>query len=1088
MSNRPRTCAPLSCAMVVAVSLSWSLGAPASALEPVLVRNLDFGSGDSSPCEFVALGGIQVFAATNSSGRELWRTDGTYLGTQRIKDIWPSGSSSSNPHTFFVFTSGIFGEIALFVANDGSTGNELWRTDGTLAGTQRVADLRAGGSTSHSNPSDFVLVPAEGRVYFKAFDGTEVHLYRTDGLNTTQVSSLSIGGNRVVAHLPGYIFLAAVNPPTGHEELFRIDLSDDSTQVVAILDASEGSGPSQLTTIGSSIYMDAYTPATGREPYVTDGSIGNLVALGDLKLGPQSSFSSSFTSFAGAVYFANGAGLGRTLGTPATTSVVTTGFSVSGPLVDTGSRLYFSHFVVGQGAEPYVTDGTNVALVEDIHPGVDSSHSSWQAASIGGTLVFQADDGVHGIEAWQSTDGTAPNTDLLADLEPDGASSGAECFRDFASYGLMGAKQTPFGKELFALVDTAADFGDAPDTYGTALAGDGARHALGSGLYLGATVDAELDRPYDLGALADDSEGFDDEDGIAFEQTNGYGFLGIGDAVAVDVTSSGAGTLDAWVDFNRDGDFGDAGEKVTFAGGGSVSTGLNAMTFTVPATASAGVSYARFRLSSAGVAEPTGAAPDGEVEDHYVTLGELDFGDAPDPSYPTLRASDGARHGLVQGPILGTSIDADADGLPTTGATGDDTGGSDDEDGVTLSALLPGQMADVLVQVTDWSGAEEGGGAPGALNAWIDFNRDGDWNDAGEQVAQDQGMSFGSNLLQVAVPADASPGTTVARFRLSNTSGLTPFGPASDGEVEDHPALITTVQADLHITTSDHQSTAVPGGQVTYTIVASNPSGPDNAPGSTVVDVFPSEIVSCSIGCTAAGGSSCPVGGGATLRNLGSGPAIDDQVDLPVGGSVTFVATCDIDTSATGTLTNTATVSVPGTMGDPNLGNNSATDADTLAPEGDLSISKTDGVSAVVPPAVLVYTIVVENPGPSDVFAAQVEDTFPAEVTNVEWLCSGAGGGSCAADGFGDIDESVDVPAGGSVTFTAIADTVGDPGDSAVNTATVSPPVGFTDPVPSNNSATDVTVYAIFLDGFESGDTTAWDAVVGGSGLGDVPE
>lgn len=1082
MSNHPLSCAQLCCAMVAAVSLPGSFAAPAAALEPVLVRNLDFGSGDSSPCDFVDLGGFQVFAAADSRGRELWRTDGTYLGTQRIKDIWPSGSSSSGPHNFFVFTSGIFGQIALFVANDGSTGNELWRTDGTLAGTQRVVDLRAGGATSHSNPSNFVFVPEDGRVYFKAFNGTAVHLYRTDGLNTTLVSSLSISGNRVVAHLPGYIFLAAINPANDHHELFRIDLSDNSAQVVATLNASEGSYPSELTTIGSLLYLEAYTPATGREPYVTDGSIGNLVALGDLKPGPQSSFSSSFTSFAGAVYFANGVGLVKTQGTAATTSVVTTGLSAAGPLIDTGSLLYFSHFVVGLGAEPHVTDGTNVGLVEDVQPGAGSSFSTWQAASIGGTLVFQADDGVHGIEAWQSTDGTAPNTDLLADLEPGGASSGAECFRDFASYGLMGAEQTPFGKELFALVDTAEDFGDAPDSYGTALTGDGPRHALGSGLYLGATVDAELDRPYDLGALADDGEGFDDEDGIAFG--TGSAFLGIGDAVTVEVTASGTGTLDAWVDFNRDGDFTDPGEKVSFSGGGSVSAGVNAMTFTVPASALPGTSYARFRLSSAGVADPIGAAPDGEVEDYLVVLAEPDFGDAPDPGYPTLRSSDGARHGLVPGPILGTSIDAEADGNPSSGATGDDIDGSDDEDGVTLSALVPGQMAVLLVEVTDWSGPEKGGGAPGVLNAWIDFNRDGDWDDAGEQVAQDHGMGFGNNVLEVAVPADASLGTTVARFRLSTTSGLSPFGSAPDGEVEDHAALITAVQADLQITKTDGQSAAVPGGQVTYTIVASNPSGPNDAFGVRVADLFPSEIVSCSIGCTAAGGASCPVGGGIAPGKLGEGPEIDELVDLPVGGSVTFVATCDIDASASGTLTNTATVSVPATMGDPNLGNNSATDADDLIPEGDLAISKTDGVSAVVHPAVLVYTIVVENPGPSDAFGAQVLDAFPPELANVEWLCVGAGGGSCADDGLGDIDESVDIPAGGSVTFTAIADTAGDPGDVATNTATVSPPGGFSDPAAANNSATDVTVYAIFLDGFESGDFSAWNAVVGGVGPG----
>ncbi len=106
----------------------------------------------------------------------------------------------------------------------------------------------------------------------------------------------------------------------------------------------------------------------------------------------------------------------------------------------------------------------------------------------------------------------------------------------------------------------------------------------------------------------------------------------------------------------------------------------------------------------------------------------VDYGDAPSP-YPTLLASNGARHTLLPTgvPILGLIVDADTDGQPNTAATGDDLlDGLDDEDGVTFVAdLFPGTTAPI--QVAGTAGAK--------LNAWIDFNDNGVWTDAGEAIA-----------------------------------------------------------------------------------------------------------------------------------------------------------------------------------------------------------------------------------------------------------------------------------------------------------------------------------------------------------------
>ncbi len=248
--------------------------------------------------------------------------------------------------------------------------------------------------------------------------------------------------------------------------------------------------------------------------------------------------------------------------------------------------------------------------------------------------------------------------------------------------------------------------------------------------------------------------------------------------------------------------------------------------------------------------------------------------------------------------------------------------------------------------------------------------------------------------------------------------------------------------ADLAITKTDGVATAIPGGSVTYTITASN-AGPDPVAGGTVADTFPA-ILTCTWTCVGAGGGTCTAAGSGN---------ISDTVNLPAGGSVTYTASCTIAASATGTLSNTATVS--STVTDPNPANNSATDTDTLTPQADLAITKTDGVTAVTPGGPVTYTIVASNSGPSNAPGSTVADTFPAALTGVTWTCVGAGGGTCTAAGAGNISDTANLPAGGSVTYTVNATLSGSATGSLSNTATVAADAGVTDPNPANNSATD---------------------------------
>jgi|GEM_PF-3433233 len=184
------------------------------------------------------------------------------------------------------------------------------------------------------------------------------------------------------------------------------------------------------------------------------------------------------------------------------------------------------------------------------------------------------------------------------------------------------------------------------------------------------------------------------------------------------------------------------------------------------------------------------------IDNVQLTLAsQPDFGDAPD-SYATLLASNGPRHAVSTALRLGAIVDGETDGAPSAGATGD--GG--DEDGVTISPIVANGTTTVVATVN---------GGPGRLDAWIDWNHDGDFGDAGEQIASNLIVANGANSINVPVPAAAAVGaatTTYARFRLSSAGGLTSTGLAMDGEVEDYQVTLnparTTVYVDPTFTTN----------------------------------------------------------------------------------------------------------------------------------------------------------------------------------------------------------------------------------------------------------------------------------------------
>jgi uncharacterized repeat protein (TIGR01451 family) len=313
----------------------------------------------------------------------------------------------------------------------------------------------------------------------------------------------------------------------------------------------------------------------------------------------------------------------------------------------------------------------------------------------------------------------------------------------------------------------------------------------------------------------------------------------------------------------------------------------------------------------------------------------------------------------------------------------------------------------------------------------------------------------GSGIVVPTLPAGGSVAFTVsatvaagATGSIANTATIAaPAGVTDPNSGNNSETDTDTVGlgADLSITKTDGVTSINAGASTIYTIVATN-NGPSAVTGAMVTDIAPAGLTLSSWTCGASAGSSCPASGTGNIAAA---------INLLNGGSATFTVNATVSASASGTIANTATIAAPAGVTDPNPGNNSATDTDTVALIADLGITKTDGSATYTPGGNVTYTIVATNAGPRDVTGAAVVDALPAAITGATWTCVAAGGGSCPASGSGNINAAVNLPAGGSATFTLSGTVAATTTGNLVNTATVTAPAGITDPNPGNNSATD---------------------------------
>ncbi|HSN77113.1 MAG TPA: SdrD B-like domain-containing protein [Anaerolineae bacterium] len=364
--------------------------------------------------------------------------------------------------------------------------------------------------------------------------------------------------------------------------------------------------------------------------------------------------------------------------------------------------------------------------------------------------------------------------------------------------------------EDYPITILGLDYGDAPDTgtgtgmgnYNTTASDGGPSHVIVSGLVLGSIApDADPGTLQDVDALADDSAGIDDEDGVETLPSIDVTTTSVPLVVKATNAAGANALLACWIDFNRNGLF-EIAERATATVPDGIGTQTVAMTFSGFGTPVAGDSYLRCRIASNATeaGSPTGPANSGEVEDYKITIAaqQLDFGDAPDGSngvnqgnYNTTLADNGPRHVIVDGIRLGVSApDGDDGTLQNEDADADDTTGIPDEDGVTAFPVIETTTQEVPLTVL----ANNDTNANAFLVCWIDFNRDGDFLDGGEKSSQATVPAGGADAYEVYFTGFAAPveGGSYLRCRIASSQGdvQSPTGLAQSGEVEDYPVFI----------------------------------------------------------------------------------------------------------------------------------------------------------------------------------------------------------------------------------------------------------------------------------------------------------
>jgi ELWxxDGT repeat protein len=454
-----------------------------------LVKEVRAGSGSSAIRDFTLSGGLLFFTAEDGGGtRDLWRSDGTSEGTFKVRrgplsgfwipdwtvdlggtprgpllfaddapgvgvELWSSDGTvagttllkdvRTEPTSSDVRGLRVLGERLLFTAHEDAIGpRRLWSSDGTAAGTRKVVQQPL--------PSTFQALPRLGaHVYFPVEFGTGAsHLWRSDGTEAgtarvqegTPTRFLSWGLLQHQAVMGEGLFFNAHAWEEGlGEELWRTDGTSWGTRLVKDIRAEGDSAPRSFHVMGGVLYFTADDGVHGRELWRSDGTEAGTWLVKDIQPG----------------------GGGALLEGTDSLAVV-------------GNTLYLAADDGVHGTEPWKTDGTpeGTSLVLDVEPGSADSHPIRMQAS-GGKLVFSP-FGPPVTRLWE-TDGTTAGTRLMEVVGPEGPVAveflvaeveGVRFYSADRWHSLWRSDGTAAGTRRIFHLPTSGGPGDEPAAYG----------------------------------------------------------------------------------------------------------------------------------------------------------------------------------------------------------------------------------------------------------------------------------------------------------------------------------------------------------------------------------------------------------------------------------------------------------------------------------------------------------------------------------------------------------------------------------------------------------------------------------------------
>ena len=435
----------------------------------VLVKDIRTDTDNSNPTELTRVGETVFFTAFDSDhGIELWKTDGTAGSTMLVKDVQP-GPESSSPRGLTNVNGTLF--FVTLRTIDGTFSVELWKSNGSTAGTILVKSFGTGGLKSTAQE----LTDVSGTLFFKAFDtNSGFELWKSDGstTGTVLVKDIRPGPNSSspfdLVDVGGTLFFSAFDDDHG-SELWRSDGTEAGTELVRDIESDEfGSSPNNLTAVNGLLFFQPIRVAGG-QLWKSDGSDLGTVLVKEIGLGARLE---DLTNVNGTLFFttrgkSTGA-LWKSDGTgPGTVLVKDLGVGrikrprgrLTAVINDT---LFFPSFDSATGIELWKSDGTTegTIVVKDIEEGPLSSIPS-SLINANGTLFFTAVDETNGAELWMS-DGTETGTVLADDIFPGVGNSNPSELTTVASSLLFAANDHLTGRELwsFPLDDTATPPGE----------------------------------------------------------------------------------------------------------------------------------------------------------------------------------------------------------------------------------------------------------------------------------------------------------------------------------------------------------------------------------------------------------------------------------------------------------------------------------------------------------------------------------------------------------------------------------------------------------------------------------------------------